>query len=284
MPETSNFIRSGVSREGGNRFLAAQQFNAEVPLITVITVVFNGVATIEDTIQSVLSQSYRNIEHIVIDGGSTDGTLDILKKYDESISYWLSESDDGIYDAMNKGMEKASGDVVGFLNSDDFFADASVLEQVAKAFANNEVEACYADLVYVSQDRLRAVRHWKSKQFRKGLFASGWCPPHPTFYVRKSIIEKLGGFDLSFRLAADAEFMIRYLERYGVHAQYVPRIWVKMRLGGATNRSWSNIVRQNKEIINALGKNGIHVSFLWFLANKILSRIGQFMMARIHES
>ena len=273
-------MKSPLRLEGGRRILKTPaSYEPGKPLISVITVVYNAESTIENAIQSVLSQTYGNIEHIVIDGGSTDGTLDILNKFDGQISYWLSEKDAGIYDAMNKGMNLATGEIVGFLNADDYYFDDSVLEQVSRALSDRQVQACYADLEYVSQDNLRVIRYWQSRPFRKGLFASGWCPPHPTFYVRKSVIEKLGGFDLTFKLAADAEFMIRYLERNEVSSRYVPRIWVRMRAGGQTNKSWANIIRQNGEIIDGLRKNGINVSFLRFFSNKLFSRAGQFLRA-----
>ncbi|MBK9162171.1 MAG: glycosyltransferase [Nitrosomonadales bacterium] len=250
------------------------------PLIAVITVAFNGAATLECAILSVLQQTYDNVEHIIIDGGSTDGTTDILRKYDDRLDYWVSEKDAGIYDAMNKGLALASGDVVGFLNADDFYADASVLEQVASAFGDGATEACYADLVYVHPVSLGTVRYWRSEPFRSGMFAAGWCPPHPTFYVRKAVVDRCGGFDLSFRLAADAEFMLRYLEGNHVRTRYVPGVWVKMRLGGQTNQSWANIVRQNREIIRALRMHGIPVSYVRFIASKLLNRIIQFVRAK----
>jgi len=253
------------------------------PKITIITVCYQSATTIIDTLTSISNQSYKNFEHLVIDGGSLDGTLELLRSWTGHPVRLISEQDEGIYDAMNKGLKLATGEIVGFLNADDFYSDASVLEQIARIFRDSLVEACYADLVYVNQDSLQVVRYWRSEPFRNGLFALGWCPAHPTFYVRRTIIEKFGNFDLSFKLAADAELMIRYLENHGVRTHYVPRVWVKMRLGGQTNQSWSNIVRQNKEIIRALKKNGIQASYIWFLAHKVLRRMGQYLMARIHK-
>lgn len=278
---TKKFIRSGQKSCGGLRTEGkTKQYSLNEPVVTVITVVFNGAKTIENTIQSVIGQNYHNVEYIIVDGGSADGTLDILDKYSGNIDCWVSEKDAGIYDAMNKGIALAGGDIVGFLNADDFFADLSVLEQVAGAFRDASTEACYADLVYVDAHTLKPVRYWRSRPFLHGMFALGWCPPHPTFYVRKSVVDHHGGFDLSFRLAADAELMIRYLEEGKIIARYVPGIWVKMRLGGQTNQSWRNIIRQNREILRALNLNGIRVSKVRFIASKLFDRIGQFVMAR----
>jgi len=193
----------------------------------------------------------------------------------------ISEPDKGIYDAMNKGFTKATGEVVGFLNSDDFYADTAVLAKIANVFQDPTVDACYADLVYVTQDKSCVVRHWKSKPFTKGDFAKGWCPAHPTFYVRKTLVERLGLFDQSYKLAADMEFMLRYLECGQVRAVYIPHVLVRMRLGGASNQSWKSIVQQNKEIFTALRKNGVPFSKIWFAANKVASRLWQFAAGRV---
>jgi len=250
------------------------------PKISVITVCYQSRATIGDTLVSIAKQTYRNFEHVVVDGGSTDGTLDLVSRWEGHPVHCVSGPDAGIYDAMNKGLALASGEIVGFLNADDFYADASVLEQIAAAFGDDATEACYADLVYVNPVSLGTVRYWRSEPFRSGMFAVGWCPPHPTFYVRKEVVERCGGFDLSFRLAADAEFMMRYLEGCHVRARHIPGVWVKMRLGGQTNQSWVNIVRQNREIIRALGMHGIPVSYVRFVAGKLLNRTIQFVRAK----
>lgn len=224
-----------------------------------------------------------DIEHLVIDGASEDGTTEIVRSHANPKIRLISESDKGIYDAMNKGLAQATGEVVGFLNSDDFYANAAVLAKIASAFQNPAVDACYADLVYVTQDNSRVVRYWKSKPFTKGDFAKGWCPAHPTFYVRKSVIECQGLFDQSYKLAADVEFMMRYLERGQVRVAYIPHVFVRMRLGGATNQSWKNIMMQNKEIFAALWKNGVPFSRMWFVANKVVSRLWQFATCRVRR-
>lgn len=252
------------------------------PRITVITVCFNSASTIRDTLKSIASQTCKDFEHVIVDGGSTDETLDIIRRWTQHPIRLVSESDNGIYDAMNKGLALATGEVVGFLNADDFYADESVLGQIAKVFNDSMVDACYADLVYVSKDSTRIIRYWKSSPFKTGAFASGWCPAHPTFYVRKSVIDWLGNFDRSFRLAVDVELMMRYLERAKISSVYVPRVWVRMRVGGESNRNMNNILGQNREILRALRKNNIPVAPFIFVTAKILNRIGQFLY-RPHE-
>lgn len=248
--------------------------------ISIITVSYNSAATIADTVRSVAAQNYQDIEHLIIDGKSKDTTIEVVEKNRHPHLILTSEPDSGIYDAMNKGLGRASGEVIGFLNSDDFFVDNSVLEKIAAAFEDESVEACYADLVYVKPDNSRVVRHWKSKNFIKGDFAKGWCPPHPTFYVRRSALERWGLFDQSLKLAADAEFMMRYLERGGVKSVYIPYVLVRMRLGGATNNNLGNIIKQNQEIFIALKNNEVNFSLISFLVHKIFRKTWQFMSAR----
>ena len=256
----------------------------KVSKVSIITVCYNASDVISKCLDSVEEQVADDftVEHIVIDGGSNDGTVGIVKGHN-SPDHFTTENDDGLYDAMNKGFTQATGEVVGFLNSDDFYADATVLAKIANAFQDPAVDACYADLVYVTQDNSRVVRYWKSKPFTKGDFAKGWCPAHPTFYVRRSVIERLGYFDQSYKLAADVELMMRYLELGQVRAAYIPHVLVRMRLGGATNQSWKNIVQQNKEIFTALRKNGIPFSIMWFLLNKVVSRLWQFAVGRVRR-
>lgn len=251
--------------------------------ISVITVAYNSAKTIADTLDSVAMQTHADIEHIVVDGASSDETLSMVRSHRNPGIRLFSEPDKGIYDAMNKGFALATGEVIGFLNSDDFYADASVLEKVAEVFRDETVEASFADLVYVSQDNRRVMRYWKSRPFVKGDFARGWCPAHPTFYVRRSVMERLGMFDPTYKLAADMEFMMRYLEHGKVRAAYIPHVLVRMRLGGATNQSWKNIVQQNQEIFAALRRNGIPFSKLQFAANKVIARITQLVVGRLRR-
>lgn len=253
------------------------------PFITVITVCYNSAATIKDTLGSITRQRYKNFEHLVVDGGSIDGTLEIVRAWNGHPVRLISEPDDGLYDAMNKGLALASGEVVGFLNSDDFYANAAVLEEIANVFQDKTLGACFADLVYVSQDNRRVVRHWRSKSFSKGDFGLGWCPAHPTFYVRKSVVDRYGGFDKTFRLAADAELMMRYLERGEIRSTYIPHVWVRMRIGGQTNQSLKNIFQQNKEVLSALKKNDVQFSRASFVVRKISNRAWQFISGRMRR-
>ena len=244
--------------------------------ISIITVAYNSAGTIADTMDSVAKQTYSDLEHLVIDGLSTDDTVRVVDAHRHPNLMLSSEPDKGIYDAMNKGLNRATGEVIGFLNADDFYADAQALARVAKSFEDDpRVEACFGDLLYVSEDNHKVVRYWKSRPYEKGSFARAWCPAHPTFYIRRSALERLGTFDLTYRLAADTEFMMRYLERGSVWSVYIPHVQVRMRVGGATNQSWRNIVRQNREIFRALEKNNIPYSIGSFFAHKLASRISQ---------
>ena len=249
--------------------------------ISVVTVSRNSASTILDTLESVSMQTHADVEHLVIDGLSTDETLSIVLSHRNTRMLVVSECDNGIYDAMNKGLALASGDIVGFLNSDDFYEDAEVLNKIANVFEDPTVDACYSDLVYVGQDTSRVVRYWKSRSFVRGDFARGWCPPHPTFYVRKSVLKRLGSFDVEFKLAADFEFMLRYLELGRIRAAYIPHVLVRMRLGGATNLNWNNVVLQNKEIFAALRKNLIPFSVIIFSATKVFNRFKQFFVGLV---
>lgn len=243
--------------------------------ISIITVSYNSAATIEDTIDSIASQNYPMVEHIVIDGASKDATVEIVRS-SPSVTRMVSEPDKGIYDAMNKGISLATGDVIGILNADDFYADETVLSQVAEVFTNPDVEACYADLVYVKQaDTSKIVRYWQSQKYRPGLFRRGWMPAHPTFFVRREVYERLGGFDLRFPRQADFELTMRFLEVYGIKWAYVPRIWVKMRTGGVSNNSILGVVKGNIEAYHACKLHQLDIGPLFILC-KILSRLPQF--------
>lgn len=246
--------------------------------ISVITVCYNSDETIGHTLRSVREQTYGNIEHIIVDGGSKDTTLAVVATEGQHVAKIVSERDKGIYDAMNKGITLATGEIVGFINADDFYASTSVLTDVAAAFSKSGADSCYGDLCYVSQtDSTRVVRYWRSKDFVPGAFDEGWCPPHPTFFVRRSVYKRLGGFDLSFKIAADFELMARYLEAARITSYYIPEVLVKMRLGGTTNRSLSNIFKQNAEIRRALLKIGRRSSMVSFVLNKLVTRAIQFV-------
>ena len=245
--------------------------------ISIITVCFNSAKTIKDTLISVANQKNVAVEHVVIDGASTDSTLQILKNH-KSVATLVSEPDKGIYDAMNKGIKLATGDIVGTLNADDFYIDDLVLSEVAKVFEDESVGACFADLVYVSQnDTNKIVRYWKSQDYVIGLFKSGWMPAHPTFFARKSVYDKYGLFDLNYKIGADFELLFRLIEQNKIKTEYIPKVIVKMRLGGTTNKNLSNVIAQNKEIICILKKQYPDFSVLKFISNKIVNRLFQFL-------
>lgn len=247
--------------------------------ISIVTATFNCVDFVQTCLDSVASQSYKHIEHILIDGDSSDGTKELLRSKQCNSCTVLIEPDTGIYDAMNKGIELASGDVVGFLNSDDFYVDDFVIEKVAEIFSNNDsLGICYANLEYVSRyDSSNVVRFWKSEKFQPGFFSKGWCPPHPTFFVRRSLFEAHGRYDLNFRIAADVDLMMRFTEVFNIESRYVDDLWVRMRLGGTTNKSIKNIVIQNLEVISALKKYKLYVNLPRFIFGKVFSRCAQFV-------
>ena len=186
---------------------------------------------------------------------------------------------------MNKGINLADGEIIGFLNSDDFYANNEVLSKVSGIFKSNPLlDACYSDLIYVDKLRTsKTIRYFKSCSFIPGLFSKGWCPPHPTFFVWRSIFKKYGNFDLNFKIASDVDLMMRFLEVNKIRSLYIPEVWVKMRMGGITNKSLKNILLQNWEIINSIKKNGLNINFLSFFINKIISRTRQYLKINKHE-
>ena len=231
--------------------------------ISIITVSFNSAGHIEDAVKSVLSQDHDDIEYIVVDGASTDGTQDILKKYDGSISKWISEPDKGIYDAMNKGIKMAAGEVVGMLNSDDFYYDDHVLSKVAEAFEDEEVDAVYGDLIFVAPENLgRTVRTYSSRKWSPEKFAKGYMPAHPTFFVRRKFYEKYGLFETDYRIAADYELLIRFLYVHKLRYRYLPMKMVKMRKGGVSSNGLRSNIILNNEIVRACRTHGIRTSLL----------------------
>jgi len=216
--------------------------------VSIITIVYNNRETIADAVESVLAQTYPDIEYIVVDGLSTDGTLDILQLYKGRISKLVSEKDNGLYDAINKGIKLATGDVIGFLHSDDIFYAPDSIAQVAETFQKYRTDSIYADLLYVQKaDITKVVRNWVSGNYKLENFLLGWMPPHPTFYVKREIYERLGLYNTSFKSAADYELMLRYLYKHRISTTYLPEVLVRMRVGGKSNVTLQNRIRANQE-------------------------------------
>ena len=246
--------------------------------ISIITVVYNNEKTIQDAMQSVLGQTYKNIAYVIIDGSSKDNTVNLIKEYKDQLGHFVSEKDNGLYDAMNKGIQACTGDVIGILNSDDLYQDSQVIAAVMEEFKNDKVlDIVYGDLVYVkSNDTNTIVRNWKSKEYYKRFFENANVPPHPALFVRSKVYKEAGLFDLQFKLAADYELMLRMFKKHNFKSKYINRLIIKMRLGGATNQSYTNIVNQNKEILRAWKVNGLQAPF-YLMPLRIIKRLSQFI-------
>ena len=263
-------------KEGGRRIHEPQQTHpTDQPLVTIITVVFNGVSTLEDTIRSVLQQTYPHIEYIIIDGGSNDGTLDILRQYDAQVGYWLSESDAGLYDAMNKGIALAAGDYIGTLNADDFFASAHAVEKIVERLVADNLDAVFSQLdVVKANNPLQILRKYRVARYDSFMLRIGVMPPHPTFYLRKSCYGKLGAkpYRTDYRIAADFELLVRLLLTQKITWGYLAETTIKMRSGGASSDS----LLLNREIIRACGQNGLYTNMLLLLLKiplRLLERV-----------
>jgi glycosyltransferase involved in cell wall biosynthesis len=242
--------------------------------VSVITVCFNSEQTIRDTIESVLGQSYPFIEYIVIDGRSRDGTVKIIQEYKGHIAKIISEPDEGLYHAMNKGILMASGEIVCILNSDDIFADSHVIRDVVAAFLKTGAACVFGDLVYVKRnDTDRIVRRWISTPFQFGTFQTGWHPPHPAFFVRKQVYDEIGAFNTSIPLVADYDFMLRVLEIQKCPSHYLPRLCVRMRIGGVTSNSVWNNLRALWYILKILNENKINVRTVPFIIGRFVPKI-----------
>lgn len=245
--------------------------------VSVITIAYNSSETIADTIRSVLSQNYHDIEYIIVDGSSKDGTVELVKSFGNKVSKFISEPDRGIYDAMNKGVQLATGDIIGILNSDDFYADENVIADVVSKFERESSDALYGDLVYVNREQTdKVVRTWKAGEYRHGKFLSGWMPPHPTFFAKRACYEQFGLYSLELKSAADYELMLRFIHKHGIRLSYLPRTMTKMRLGGQSNVSLMNRIKANLEDRKAWQMNGLHPG-LFTLTRKPLSKVVQFL-------
>jgi glycosyltransferase involved in cell wall biosynthesis len=230
--------------------------------VSIITVTMNSEKYLSDCINSVRRQNYRDIEHIIIDGKSTDGTLNIIHQNLNHISYWISETDRGMYDAINKGLQMATGDVIGILNSDDMFATADAVKSIVDCFETTGTDSVYGDLVYVDAcNTQKILRYWKGVSYKRSRFRYGWMPAHPTFYMRRELIEQYGIYENHYYTAADYEFMARYLFLHKVSSRYIDTMLVKMRSGGISNENLKSRLRANRRDFLAMRKNKIPFSF-----------------------
>jgi glycosyltransferase len=243
--------------------------------IYIVTVTFNSIKTIGSAIDSVNTQSYGNYEHIIIDGGSTDGTVDFLKAHHHSFSHLISERDDGIYDALNKGFALASGEVLGVMHSDDFFSSNEIFDLVANIFSDTSVDVAYGDLNYVSgKNPNRVIRRWRAGIFSHSRLAWGWMPPHPALFIRRSLFDRLGGFNLQYKISADYDFLIRLFLNHELKAVYIPSVVCFMRLGGESNGSLRKILKKSFEDFLIIRRNNIGGIFT--LLSKNIRKIPQF--------
>lgn len=246
--------------------------------VSIITVCYNSGKTISDTIASVAGQTHENIEYIVVDGGSTDETIQIVKSFSDTVDILITEPDNGIYDAMNKGIKAASGDIIGILNSDDLFEGSQVVEDIVKVFESDaECQCVYGDLIYVSSQNIHKIlRYWRTGEYVKNSFYYGWMPPHPTFYVRKSVFENYGYYLTDLKVAADYEFMLRVVGKHRLPVKYINRVLVRMRAGGVSNRSILNRQQSLQENYKAWHINQLK-PYPFTIPLKILRKLGQFV-------
>lgn len=244
--------------------------------LSVVTAVYNRRATIAQALDSVASQSYAQVEHVIQDGGSTDGTIDLIAEISNDRMNVTSEPDNGIYDAINRGICRAQGDVVGLMHSDDFFAHTDILTAVADALSDPELDGVYGDLDYVAaDDTSRIIRRWRSGPYNRDRLSKGWMPPHPTVYLKRHVFDRYGLYDTSYRIAADYDAMLRYLATGQIKLGYIPDVMVKMRVGGESNKSLRKILQKSREDYRAIRRNG--VGGLGTLALKNLSKVQQFL-------
>ncbi|WP_299106654.1 glycosyltransferase family 2 protein [uncultured Winogradskyella sp.] len=246
--------------------------------VSIITATYNSASTIKTCMDSVLNQTYRDIEYIIVDGGSKDETLSYIeeKAAEHPEIVFNSEPDKGIYDALNKGIMKATGDVVGFVHSDDFLAETFIIEDIVNAFKSENVDGVYGNLHYIALENTdKVIRNWVSEPFRSKLLKQGWMPAHPTLYLKKELYDKHGGFDLSYKIAADYDFILRIFKQDDLKFYFLPKTVVKMRVGGASNRSLKNIMQKTKEDYRAIKVNDVGGWVTIFIKN--VSKLKQFV-------
>jgi len=245
--------------------------------ISIITVCRNSESTIRDTILSVLNQDFSDVEYIVVDGNSSDGTMMIISEYKDRIFKIIHEPDQGLYDAMNKGIKNSSGGIIGILNSDDVFNSCEILSSVSEVFEKYNPDCLYGDLVYVDAANLsKVVRYWKAGSLRHDSFLKGWMPPHPTFFVKKAIYQQYGSFNTTFKISADYEILLRFLVKFKLLAYYFPFIITRMRVGGVSNSSISNRLVSQREDRRAWEINSLKPYF-FTIAIKPLRKVLQFL-------
>ncbi len=265
---TSTYLEGGLRTQG-----AQKQSTPEKPLISVITVVFNGAETLRDTIESVAMQGYENVEHIVLDGGSTDGTVEILQEYNHQLAYWRSEKDSGIYDAMNKGIALATGEYIGMLNADDLFADNEVLQNIVDKFQQTSADAVFSCLNIVAQQNVqKIIRKYRVAKLNSILLRIGVMPAHPTFYCKKSCYQQAGLYKTDYKIAADFEMLARLCLKQQISWAFLDKVTVTMRAGGVSTRGLKASIKLNREIIRACKENDLYSNFL-FLFLKIPLRL-----------
>jgi len=245
--------------------------------ISIITATYNSAESLSDCIESVVNQDIK-ADHILIDGGSTDSTLDITNKYQDYLAHTVSESDKGIYDAINKGLKLAVGEVIGILNADDYYSNHDVLRNVVDIFNDSKIDACYGDLIYVDKiDKKKTVRYWRSGSFKHDKFYWGWMPPHPTFFVRRSVYEQYGYYRLDMGTSADYEIMLRFLLKHKIKVAYIPKVLVHMRIGGISNVSFANRLKANSMDREAWEINGIK-PYPWTTLLKPIRKLPQWFV------
>lgn len=249
-------------------------------MITVVTAVYNGIASIAECLDSVAGQDFKDVEQVVLDAQSTDGTTELIRAHAGPHVRHVCERDRGLYDALNKGIKLANHDVIGLLHADDVYADSHVLSRVAYAFrADPTLEGVYGDLVYVSAHEPHdIVRYWRAGEYHRGLFFRGWMPPHPTLFLRRSVYERVGGFRTDLNIAADYEFVLRALHIHDVKVAYIPEVFTRMRLGGMSNRSLVNVARKTQQDLEAWKLNGQALFGFGAVALKNVTKLPQFVM------
>lgn len=248
----------------------------QAPRVSIITVAYHSIATLEATVQSVLSQTYANIEYIVVDGHSEDGTVELLQRYESRFHgrlHWVSEKDRGIYDAMNKGIQMATGDVIGILNSDDYFTSSDVVERFVSAFANPTLDAVYGDIHFIRDGEPdKCVRYYSSKRFSPGWLRFGFMPAHPSFYARREVYERAGLYKTDYKIGSDYEMMVRLFCKYKIKTKYIPMDFVTMRLGGLSTRNLHSRLQLIKDDVRGCRENGIYTNVL-MISTKFLFKI-----------